>query len=273
MKIIKLVGMLILAVSTKTYAFDASLKALGLDSDQYLMQMFAPQTVDSIFFHAAVQENDIATVRTLLGNGLDPNTLSRSSTTALYEAISFGHEDMVTLLLEFRASVEAKNGSHQTSALHMAARRGNISILQILLGNGANIMATDAQGNTPMHDAAIGNAPTAIQELCKHGADINAKNIKGETPLHLLMKCCFNLETLLALFANEANPTIVDNKNLTILDIALRNCTEDPRENSIIALITSKQAEYHRWSLLRSVWAGAVVAGANADDTESGDTE
>jgi ankyrin repeat protein len=181
---------------------------------------------------------------------------------------------MVTLLLlEFRASVVAKNGSHQTSALHMAARRRNISILQILLRNGANIMATDAQGNTPLHDAAIGNAPTAIQELCKHGADINAKNIKGETPLHLLMKCCFNLKTLLALFENGANPTIVDNKNRTILDIALRNCTEDPRENSIIALITSKQAEYRRWSLLRRVWAGAVVPGAGAGDTESGDTE
>ena len=51
---------------------------------------------------------------------------------------------------------------------------------------GANINATDIQGNTPLHLASLNRKdPSIIIFLIKNGAAVNATNIYGNTPLHL----------------------------------------------------------------------------------------
>ena len=38
---------------------------------------------------------------------------------------------------------------------------------------------------TPLHEAALKNAPKAVRALLENGADVNAKTPGGSTPLHV----------------------------------------------------------------------------------------
>jgi len=72
------------------------------------------------------------------------------------------------------------------SALHAAAQRGPLSLLQLLLTHKADVCLADAKGWTPLHLAArAGNGPK-VQALLEGGAKVDAVNSQGNTPLHLV---------------------------------------------------------------------------------------
>ncbi|KAF4635790.1 hypothetical protein G7Y89_g2312 [Cudoniella acicularis] len=83
------------------------------------------------------------------------------------------------------------------TALHLSlnadARRKSTSALpKLLLEHGANPMATDNAGNTPLHLIHLqSDSQSLIELLLEHGADINAKRsgpyADGRTPLHTML--------------------------------------------------------------------------------------
>jgi ankyrin repeat protein len=88
----------------------------------------------------------------------------------------------VRALLAQGADVHAAQPDGMT-ALHWAARTGDLDTAQLLLKSGARINATTRYGVTPLHLASVnGNAPM-IDAFIRAGADPNAPNPGGETPL------------------------------------------------------------------------------------------
>lgn len=74
---------------------------------------------------------------------------------------------------------------------------GSIEEVRNAIEAGADVMALDAKGNSPLHFVASHNTdPEVINALVGEGADVNAKNESGCTPLHVA--AAFN-----------ANPSIV----------------------------------------------------------------
>lgn len=57
------------------------------------------------------------------------------------------------------------------SALHLAAHRGDVSIIEVLLQNGANINQLDSSDKTPIYYASISNNTLAVKTLKRAGAD------------------------------------------------------------------------------------------------------
>ncbi|XP_012940002.1 ankyrin repeat and protein kinase domain-containing protein 1 [Aplysia californica] len=55
--------------------------------------------------------------------------------------------------------------------LHLAAYRGDVSILQLLVQNGARVDARDNTNHTPLHYAATRSNSLAARKLLKYGAD------------------------------------------------------------------------------------------------------
>ena len=57
------------------------------------------------------------------------------------------------------------------SALHLAAHRGDVSIIEVLLQNGANINQLGSSDKTPIYYASISNNTLAVKTLKRAGAD------------------------------------------------------------------------------------------------------
>lgn len=68
--------------------------------------------------------------------------------------------------------------------LHVAAANGKFFAVQTLLENGANISAVDAEGNTPIHWAAISGFDDVLEEFLSSQENmlmINLPNLLGFT--------------------------------------------------------------------------------------------
>jgi len=68
--------------------------------------------------------------------------------------------------------------------LHVAAEKGHLEVVKILIQNGAVVDARDEEMNTPLLLAVRNNGTLdVVKSLVEHGADILAKNNRGAMPL------------------------------------------------------------------------------------------
>ena len=93
--------------------------------------------------------------------------------------------EKVRQLVERGDDVNVVGKQARATGLHWAALRENKAICELLLKSGANISATDKDGNQPLHMAACRNEAGVCELLVAHGADVTAVNKKGWTPLIL----------------------------------------------------------------------------------------
>jgi ankyrin repeat protein len=69
------------------------------------------------------------------------------------------------------------------SAIHKAARAGNLALLHSQLQSGADANVRDDAGRTPLMDAVAAGQIEAVRLLLSAGADVNARTHAGRTPL------------------------------------------------------------------------------------------
>lgn len=69
--------------------------------------------------------------------------------------------------------------------INIAATRGSIEEMSLLLALGADVNASGEHGYLPIHNAVEQDKVEAIFWLMEHGAFINAKNDDGVTPKEL----------------------------------------------------------------------------------------
>ncbi len=112
------------------------------------------------------------------------------ATPALLPASGAEEDDAagVQLLLKHKARVDARD-AHGRSALHEAARAGNVDILAVLLAAGADVHARDAAGRTPLLDAAAGGRLGAVDALLAAKADLAAEDTDGRGVLAIACAC------------------------------------------------------------------------------------
>jgi len=65
--------------------------------------------------------------------------------------------------------------------IHVAATRGSIEEMTVLVAHGARVNAPGEHGYTPLHDAVEQGKLDAVRWLLANGADKTAMNDNGET--------------------------------------------------------------------------------------------
>jgi truncated hemoglobin YjbI len=137
--------------------------------------------------HAASAAGDVATVELLLRLGVDPNVTDVGGHTPLYsvgnECRVEGGGNVVRALVQRGANVDAQDGTKRCTALHMAARRGNVEVAEALLDCGASIEARDSLGDTPLRRSVNCNKTEVAKLFFSRGADLHSIGSKGLTPV------------------------------------------------------------------------------------------
>lgn len=60
--------------------------------------------------------------------------------------------------------------------------------MKILIEEGAQIDATNVNGQTPLHLACLAKSHDVVALLLEAGADYESRNIEGDCPTHLAVK-------------------------------------------------------------------------------------
>jgi ankyrin repeat protein len=135
----------------------------------------------------AIRGGAIQSIDLLLGHGASIEEKTRGGSTPLLVAVMSQRDAAVTAhLLDRRARIDAVD-NQQRSALHIAAAYAPYAIVATLVSKGASVAGRDAEGKTPLHDAASrpDEAARVIGLLARSpGADVNARTVVGWTPLH-----------------------------------------------------------------------------------------
>lgn len=98
----------------------------------------------------ALMRPDTERLRRYLSSGADPNEkLNGATPLHVLAKAYYPIEDSLRMLLEFGASLEATDDDGNTP-LHMAAMRDNLENVQCLLMAGANQLARNLEGKTPV---------------------------------------------------------------------------------------------------------------------------
>jgi len=105
--------------------------------------------------------------------------------------------------------------------LHIAAGNGNERMIFELAGDepgyGANVNATNKQGDTPLHIAVRSKMASAVRFLMSLGSTISAQNARRESPLHLSVKS-ENLRSCKDLLLKGAERSVLDSDGHKSID-------------------------------------------------------
>jgi len=163
---------------------------------------------------AATRDGDIDRALALVEAGADPNTApasgDRDQRPVLTLAALLPDTHLLRALIAKGADVNRSSGG--ITPLLAATRdswHGRAEAVMSLLANGANPLAADAEGNTPLHGAVRSGEPIVAAMLLDAGASINALNKAGLSPLAVACRAA-NWSVAKFLLERGAKPTPPD---------------------------------------------------------------
>ncbi|XP_074253801.1 ankyrin repeat domain-containing protein 6 isoform X2 [Saimiri boliviensis] len=110
--------------------------------------------------------------------------VTKHGRTPLHLAANKGHLPVVQILLKAGCDLDVQDDGDQT-ALHRATVVGNTEIISALIHEGCALDRQDKDGNTALHEASWHGFSQSAKLLVKAGANVLAKNKAGDTCLHV----------------------------------------------------------------------------------------
>jgi len=148
---------------------------------------------------------------------------------------------IVELLLKNGANVNKRGYRRNTPAM-LAAEMGDLQIIKILVNSGANLNDQNLDGDSLISIAAFNKHNHIIEYLIEQGVDINMKNNIGETSLIIAARRGA-IKTVEFLLNRGANPKVTSRKGKSILEV-LKESRDTMNPNSLKLLIAEKEKLY-----------------------------
>ncbi|KAK3830711.1 MAG: ankyrin repeat-containing domain protein [Linnemannia gamsii] len=123
----------------------------------------------------AIASGNLDCARTILQR-LGPHSLAKSSFGLLLQ-----NDVMLTLSLIKSGTPVSQHDLHGCTPLHLAARRGHLEMVMVLLQLGGDMNSRGERQWTPLHESMSQNHANISSLLVASGTDVTAKNDAGET--------------------------------------------------------------------------------------------
>jgi len=149
----------------------------------------------------ATAQRDFELAELFLERGIGVDAQNLAGDRPLAKAVERGCKEGIAFLLKHRANLEAACDRTGRTVLMVAASVENLDVLTVLVERRANLEATDRRGQTALMAAVerensrlYGELPDAVGDprldkwalvcfLLEQGADLEKRDIEGETPL------------------------------------------------------------------------------------------
>ncbi|KAK6836360.1 hypothetical protein PG987_006855 [Apiospora arundinis] len=134
----------------------------------------------------AARDGDADVLKLLLDGGANVNASDTVGRTALSWASSKGQDIVIKQLIDRGADIEAVASSVygcDCTPLGLALEDGRNTTVKLLLDLGANIDPKNGWGFTPLQRASEKGYVDIVKQLLDRGADINASDLDGKTAL------------------------------------------------------------------------------------------
>lgn len=136
----------------------------------------------------AASQNRIDIVRSLLDEGTDPNEIDSLGNTALHTAAEGGYWDIARLLLEKNASPTIKN-ANDSIPLHLAVKKRHHQVARLLLECENSLMNySNKQMDSPIHIAARNGDLDMVNLLLEFKVNTSSITTGNTTALHLAVE-------------------------------------------------------------------------------------
>ncbi|KAG3289925.1 ankyrin repeat domain 6, transcript variant X2 [Ictidomys tridecemlineatus] len=164
--------------------------------------------------------------------------VTKHGRTPLHLAANKGHLSVVQILLKAGCDLDVQDDGDQT-ALHRATVVGNTEIIAALIQEGCALDRQDKDGNTALHEASWHGFSQSAKLLVKAGANVLARNKAGNTALHLACQNSHSQSTRVLLLGGS-RADLKNNAGDTCLHVAARY-----NHLSIIRLLLSAFCSVH----------------------------
>lgn len=181
---------------------------------------------------AAASQGQTGAVKVLISAGAHLNDLNSSHDTALLLAIRSGHQSTILALLQAGADPKILDGGGGTTLLQAALYMDDPDIVRRLIAAGvsASSVGIETNGstnlNTPLMIAASKGGVRTVQVLLDAHVDVNARRFGGGTAL-MDAASSGQAEIVTMLLRAGADPSIKDKDGKTALDYASETSQSD----------------------------------------------
>lgn len=179
------------------------------------------EEAQGIELHRAVAMGDIEKLTTVLAEKPQKTDIELCGFTPLHLAVQLGNVTMAELLVGNGAVLNPPKDEITITALHHASKNGHTDMARLLIRAGIEVNTIDPGAMTALHYAAKSGHTDVANLLIDEGADVNAKDIASRTPLHETAENGF-LDVAKLLIARGADVNAKDNQGKTPLDFAIQ---------------------------------------------------
>ncbi|ERL84670.1 hypothetical protein D910_02097 [Dendroctonus ponderosae] len=175
--------------------------------------------------HFAFENNNIDIIEKLVAcPTIIVNPFSIEGMTPYHVAAEIQNPGSLKWYIEkFPEYIDICTQGKKATALHLAAGKGLLASVQLLLGHNANVNSLTAENATPLHWAIQRHGyKEIVEELIANNADPNSKNVDGATPLHVAV-LNQNEDIFQILLNHRADVSLCDNTKFTPLHTACMN--------------------------------------------------
>ncbi|KAF3920306.1 Ankyrin-2 [Arthrobotrys entomopaga] len=207
-------------LSNKSIALQEAIKGLHEDCVRYIIdpesEKLLERTLDKTILQLAARTENLNMVRLVLETSYSASKSDK--TRALHTAAGKGNLEIIEYLLRHGAHIDGE-GRDGGTILQISSRRGDEKIVELLLQWGASVNNRTDKQETALHFAAQNKRPQIVRLLIKHGAEVNRITYYGKTALWIAASVGSD-ESIKALIDAGADPNPMIASGETALFVA-----------------------------------------------------